>query len=46
MTAMEVNLDARLAVVPPAGRSTMPDPSTYNNATSMTVYDAKGQDMA
>ena len=27
-------------------RSTSPTPSTYNNATSLTVYDAKGQDVA
>ena len=27
-------------------RSTSPTPTTYNNATSLTVYDAKGQDVA
>ena len=45
---MEVNLDARAGVkLPTAGP--MLDPAsanTYNNATSLTVYDAKGQDVA
>ena len=45
---MELNLDARAAVkVPAAGpQIVLNDPSTYNNATSLTVYDAKGQDVA
>ena len=45
---LEVNLDARSATTLPA---TLPlidltDPTTYNNATSLTVFDAKGQDVA
>jgi flagellar hook protein FlgE len=47
---MEFNLDSRLAVTAPnSGTGTgmdLADSSTYNNATSMTVYDAKGQDVA
>ena len=45
---MEVNLDARAAVtLPGAGPMIdMADAKTYNNATSLTVYDAKGQDVA
>jgi flagellar hook protein FlgE len=45
---MELNLDARAAVtVPAAGpQIVLTDPDTYNNATSLTVYDAKGQDVA
>jgi flagellar hook protein FlgE len=45
---MELNLDARAAVtVPAAGpQIVLNDPSTYNNATSLTVYDDKGQDVA
>ena len=47
---MELNLDSRKAVTAPAA----PNPPTidfanaksYNNATSLTVYDAKGQDVA
>ena len=46
--SIEVNLDARAAAtVPAAGpQIVLNDPSTYNNATSLTVYDAKGQDVA
>ena len=46
--AMELNLDARSQVtVPSAGAPIdFADPDTYNNATSVTVYDAKGQDVA
>jgi len=42
-------------VLEPSGRNTAPavapaidfsDPTTYNNVTSLTVYDAKGQDVA
>lgn len=45
---LEFNLDARLAApaaaaVPNINTS---DPATYNSATTMTVYDAKGQDVA
>jgi len=45
---MELNLDARSAVTLPAAGSPIDftDPKTYNNATSVTVYDAKGQDVA
>jgi flagellar hook protein FlgE len=45
---MEMNLDSRSAttapIVGPAIDFT--DPSTYNSATSMTVYDVLGQDVA
>ena len=45
---LEMNLDARSAVTLPAAgpQIDMSDPTTYNNATSLTVYDAKGQDVA
>jgi flagellar hook protein FlgE len=45
---MEMNLDARLGVTLPAAGAPIDfaDPSTYNNATSQTVYDAKGQSVA
>jgi flagellar hook protein FlgE len=45
---MELNLDARKAVTAPAAAPLIDfaDASTYNNATSLTVYDAKGQDVA
>lgn len=44
---IEMNLDARAAVTAPAaGGINFNDPTTYNNATSVTVYDAKGQDVA
>ncbi|MEO7855022.1 MAG: flagellar hook protein FlgE [Rubrivivax sp.] len=46
--AIEVNLDSRKAITLPAG-SPMIDfanANTYNNATSLTVFDAKGQDVA
>lgn len=45
---MEFNLDSRSAVT--ASEETpglvLDDPKTYNNATSMTAYDAKGQPVA
>jgi flagellar hook protein FlgE len=46
--SMELNLDARSQVTLPAAGAPIDfaDPSTYNNATSITVYDAKGQDVA
>ena len=46
--AMEMNLDSRSAVTLPVAGAPInfADPSTYNNATSQTVYDAKGQDVA
>jgi flagellar hook protein FlgE len=45
---LEMNLDARAAVTAPSSGPpiNMTDPTTYNNATSLTVYDAKGQDVA
>jgi flagellar hook protein FlgE len=45
---MELNLDARAAVTAPTSGPPLDptDPTTYNNATSLTVYDAKGQDVA
>jgi flagellar hook protein FlgE len=45
---MELNLDARAAVtVPTVGNAIdYQNPRTFNNATSLTVYDAKGQDIA
>jgi flagellar hook protein FlgE len=45
---LEVNLDARSATTLPAAAPLidLTDPSTYNNATSLTVFDAKGQDVA
>ncbi|MFY9509759.1 MAG: flagellar hook protein FlgE [Rubrivivax sp.] len=47
---IELNLDSRSGVTNP-GAGVVPqidftDPDTYNNATSITVYDAKGQDVA
>jgi flagellar hook protein FlgE len=46
--AMELNLDSRASVTlpPTAPQIVLTDPATYNNATSLTVYDAKGQDVA
>jgi flagellar hook protein FlgE len=46
--SLEMNLDSRSATtVPAAGpQIVLSDPTTYNNATSVTVYDAKGQDVA
>ncbi len=45
---LEFNLDARLAVPAAAAAPNIntSDPATYNSATTMTVYDAKGQDVA
>jgi len=45
---IEMNLDARLAVTLPATAPQIDfrDPTSFNNATSLTVYDAKGQDVA
>ena len=45
---LEMNLDARGAVTAPlvAPDIDFSNPKTYNNATSLTVYDAKGQDVA
>ena len=45
---MEMNLDARAGVTLPSAGAPIDftDPSTYNNATSQTVYDVKGQEVA
>jgi flagellar hook protein FlgE len=45
---MEMNLDARAGVTLPSAGAPIDfaDPSTYNNATSMNVYDQRGQDVA
>ena len=45
---IEMNLDARLAVTLPAvaPQINFNDASTYNNATSLTVFDAKGLGVA
>jgi flagellar hook protein FlgE len=45
---MEMNLDSRLGVTLPSAGAPIDfaDPSTYNNATSQTVYDVKGQEVA
>ncbi len=45
---VEMNLDARLAVTAPVAGPAIDfqDPTTFNNATSLTVFDAKGQDIA
>ena len=46
--AVEMNLDARLPVTAPVAGNPIDfnDSATYNNATSLTVYDAKGQEVA
>ncbi|HEX3139086.1 MAG TPA: flagellar hook protein FlgE [Rhizobacter sp.] len=45
---MEFNLDSRAATTLPATAPLLDptDATTYNNATSLTVYDDKGQDVA
>jgi flagellar hook protein FlgE len=47
---MVFNLDSRVKATAPGGGTgtgiNLKDATTYNNATSMTVYDAKGQDVA
>jgi flagellar hook protein FlgE len=44
---LEMNLDSRAGVtVPASGNIDFADPRTYNNATSLTVYDSLGQDIA
>ena len=45
---MEMNLDARLAVTLPTTSPPIDfsDAKTYNNATSVTMFDEKGQDVA
>ncbi len=47
--ALEFNVDSRSARTSPAAGGTgliLKDPRTYNNATSLSVYDAKGQEIA
>jgi flagellar hook protein FlgE len=46
--AIEMNLDARKATTLPAAtpQVNFSDAKTYNDATSVTVFDAKGQDVA
>jgi flagellar hook protein FlgE len=46
--SIEMNLDARKAITLPAGTPQIDftDAKTYNDATSVTVFDAKGQDVA
>ena len=45
---LEANLDSRKAVTAPAVAPLINfnDPDTYNNATTLTLYDAKGQEVA
>jgi flagellar hook protein FlgE len=45
---MEFNLDSRVAATAPAVPPAInyADPTTYNNATSMSVYDDRGTDVA
>lgn len=43
---IEFNLDSRAGPVATAPAVNFADPTTYNNATSMTVFDALGQDIA
>ncbi|MDP1650838.1 MAG: flagellar hook protein FlgE [Rubrivivax sp.] len=45
---MEMNLDSRRAVTEPAAapKIDFADAETYNNATSLTIYDVKGQEVA
>ena len=44
--AIEMNLDSRAAAVAAPGTIDVDDPTTYTNATSITIYDSKGQDIA
>ncbi len=45
---LEFNLDSRAKTTSPLATTgiVLKDPKTYNNATSMSVYDAKGQEVA
>jgi flagellar hook protein FlgE len=45
---IEMNLDSRAGITAPAAGPMVDfsDPTTYNNATSLTVYDVRGQDVA
>ena len=44
---LELNLDSRVGTTAPTAGAAIDfsDPSTYNNATSLTVYDIKGQNV-
>jgi len=42
---IEFNLDSRAGPVATAPAINFSDPTTYNNATSMTVFDVRGQDI-
>jgi flagellar hook protein FlgE len=48
--SIEMNLDSRSGITNPGSGVTpqidFNDPTTYNNATSLTVYDSKGQEVA
>lgn len=44
--AMELNLDPRQPEIDPAVAFDPDDPESYNNATSMTLFDTKGQPVA
>jgi flagellar hook protein FlgE len=46
--SVELNLDSRVAITLPASGAQIDfaDATTYNNATSQTVYDGKGQEVA
>ncbi|MBE7417797.1 MAG: flagellar hook protein FlgE [Ideonella sp.] len=48
IAAVEMNLDARAATTAPTAgpQINFTDPNTYNNATSMTLYDQRGQEVA
>jgi len=45
---IEMNLDSRVGTTAPTSGAQInfADPTTYNNATSMNVYDQRGQDVA
>ena len=45
---LEFNVDSRARTTSPAGATgiRLSDPTTYNNATSVSLYDAKGQQIA
>ncbi|MBH9553542.1 flagellar hook protein FlgE [Inhella gelatinilytica] len=43
---LQFNLDSRLAQTGAGTGMILNDPTTYNNATSLSVYDAKGQEIA
>lgn len=45
---LELNVDSRVKTTSPTGTTgiILNDPTTYNNATSLSVFDAKGQEIA